>query len=76
MSAIPLTLITNSLLWTIRKLPMIFWTAQQRIRLGTRGAMVGPGTDGNADRMRQEAEETGAMDRNGCKVSVIGNGEL
>ena len=40
------------------------------------GMTVGPGRDGNTDRMRQEAEKVRAMDRNGCKASVIGNGEL
>ena len=37
------------------------------------GATVGPGRDGNTDRMGQEVE---VMDGNGCKASVIGNGEL
>ena len=40
------------------------------------GVMVGTGRDGNADGTRQEAEEVRSMDRNGCKVSVIENGEL
>ena len=41
-----------------------------------KGTTVGPGRDGNTDGTRQEAEKVRVMDRNGCKVSVIGNGEL